>query len=114
MTHTLATSQSSVVPRSQYEHVRSLLALACIAVIGLSIAVALLASSSSVTRARVTRASVNISAATTDAGARLDHRGLHDPAYLSALAEPGARLDHRGQKTSSTHRRPSRHQPPAR
>jgi hypothetical protein len=35
------------------------------------------------------------------AGARLDHRGLHDRAYLSGLAEVGARLDHRGVRASS-------------
>lgn len=35
------------------------------------------------------------------AGARLDHRGLHDRAYLSGQAEIGARLDHRGVRASS-------------
>jgi hypothetical protein len=78
-------------------HARSLLALACIAIVGLSTAVVLLATRSSVTPVGVTKAGVSSSAATTaDAGARLDHRGLHDAAYLSGLAETGARLDHRG------------------
>ena len=96
MSQTHVGSQPALVLRSQYEHVRSLLALACIAMIGLSVAVVLLATNRSVTLVRVAPASVSASAATADAGARLDHRGLHDAAYLSSLAETGARLDHRG------------------
>lgn len=101
MSHTLADSRSAVVPRSWYVRVRSLLTLAGIAIIGLSTAVVLLATSGSVTPPRVTQASPNSSAATADAGARLDHRGLHDAAYLAGLAETGARLDHRGPNASS-------------
>jgi hypothetical protein len=89
-------SQPSVVLRPPSAHGRSLLALACIAIIGLSIAVVLLATSRSVAPVGVTQAGVSSSAAAADAGARLDHRGLHDAAYLSGLAETGARLDHRG------------------
>jgi hypothetical protein len=48
------------------------------------------------------RASDNSLNQTADLGARLDHRGLHDVAYLSALAETGAQLDHRGLRTTST------------
>jgi hypothetical protein len=92
----IGVSQPAVVLRPPSAHGRSLLALACIAIIGLSIAVVLLATSGRVAPVGVTQAGANSSAATADAGARLDHRGLHDAAYLSGLAETGARLDHRG------------------
>ena len=103
MSQISVTSEPAVVRRSQYVHVRSLLTVACIAIIALSIAVALLATTSSGTSVRGARAIMRSSAATADTGARLDHRGLHDAAYLSALSETGARLDHRGLRASSTH-----------
>lgn len=100
----LAPRHQVVVRRSRYLQVRSLLVIACIAVIGLSIAVGLLATSDTVTVTGGTLARTAVSSAqTADTGARLDHRGLHDAAYLSGLAEVGARLDHRGVRASSNH-----------
>jgi hypothetical protein len=44
MSHTLPTQHPAVVLRSQYRHLRALLVIAMIAVIGLSVAVVILAS----------------------------------------------------------------------
>lgn len=101
MSQPLATTQPAVVPRSQYARVRSLLAGACIAILGLSVAIVLLASNRNVAAPRVAGASPTASVETAESGARLDHRGLRDAAWLSALAENGARLDHRGLRASS-------------
>jgi len=103
MSKTLITTQPAVVPRSRNVHVRSLLAVACIAILGLTIAVVLLATNPNGTTARDTGASPITAAETADTGARLDHRGLRDAAWLSGLAETGARLDHRGLRASSAH-----------
>jgi hypothetical protein len=101
MSQTLITPQAAVVPRPKYVHVRSLLAIACIAILGLTIAVVLLATNRTLTAARVTGASAITRAATADVGARLDHSGRREAALLSVLAEPGARLEHRGLHASS-------------
>jgi hypothetical protein len=80
---------------------RSLLALACVAIIGLSIAIGLVAGSDRVGRPAITPVSArNASAQTADTGARLDHRGLHDAASLLGTADVGARLDHQGARGS--------------
>lgn len=103
MSQTLITPQPAVVPRPKYVHVRSLLTVACIAILGLTIAVVLLATNRNVTAARVTRASAITRAQMADPGARLDHSGRREAALVSVLAEPGARLDHRGLRASSEH-----------
>ena len=100
MSQTLITNPTAVVPRTKYVHVRSLLAVACTAILGLTIAVVLLATNRNMT-ARVTAASPITHAAMADDGARLDHSGRREAALLSVLAEPGARLDHRGLRASS-------------
>lgn len=104
MGQTLDPRHADVAARSRYNQLRPLLTLACLAIIGLSIAVGLLANSGSVARLAVTPANAGSAPAqTADSGARLDHRGLHDAASLSALADLGARLDHRGVRGSSSH-----------
>jgi hypothetical protein len=91
---TLASTTHAVLLRPLNARLRSLLALACAAIISTSITLALLATSGNGGRG-VPSATLRGPAAT-ETGARLDHRGLHDSAYLSGLAETGARLDHRG------------------
>jgi len=91
----------TVVSRSRYRRLQALLVIACIAIVGLSIAVGLAPSAGRVSRPAVARTSnASASAETADTGARLDHRGLHDAAYLAGLADVGARLDHRGRRSS--------------
>jgi hypothetical protein len=101
MSQTLITPQLADVPRPKYERVRSLLAVACIAILALTIAVVLLATNRGVTVDGVTSARTITPAATSDAGARLDHSGRREAWLVSVLAEPGARLDHRGVRASS-------------
>ena len=103
MSQTLITPQTAVVPRPKYVHVRSLLTVACIAILGLTIAVVLLATNRNITPARITTTSAITRAETADTGARLDHSGRREAALLSVLAEPGARLDHRGLQAPSEH-----------
>jgi hypothetical protein len=100
MSQTLITNPTSAVPRSKYVHVRSLLAVACAAILALSTAVVLLATNGNFTAARVTGATAITRPATADVGARLDHSGRREAATVSVLSEPGARLDHRGLRAS--------------
>jgi hypothetical protein len=95
------TPQLADVPRSKYVRLRSLLAVACIAILGLTIAVALLATNRNVAAPGVASASVIAPTTGSDAGARFDHSGRREAWLLSVLAEPGARLDHRGVRASS-------------
>lgn len=81
MNQTVTPQHPAVVLRSQYVHVRALLAVACITITAMSIAVVVLATTHS---ARTTKATPSSTAAglsapaqTADTGARLDHRGLH-------------------------------------
>jgi hypothetical protein len=103
MSQTLTNPQPAVVPRPKYVHVRSLLAVACIAILGLTIAVVLLATNRNVTASSVIGAKAITRAQMADLGARLDHSGRSEAAHFSALAEPGARLDHRGLNASYQH-----------
>jgi hypothetical protein len=100
MSQTLNTPQLADVPRLKYVRVRSLLAVACTAVLGLTIAVVLLATSRTVTATGVTSART-ITPAGSEAGARLDHSGRREAWLVSVLAEPGARLDHRGVRVAT-------------
>jgi hypothetical protein len=96
--------QHPVALRSQYRHLRALLAVAIIAIVGLIAAVVVLATSDGGGSAVATPAvQVTSAAQTADTGARLDHRGLEDRANsLSATADTGARLDHRGLKAATS------------
>jgi hypothetical protein len=101
MSHTFVTPQPVDVPRPKHVRVRSLLAVACIAILGLTIALVLLATSQTVSSAGVTSSSMITPAAASEAGARLDHSGRKEAWLLSVMAEPGSRLDHRGVRASS-------------
>ena len=101
MSKTLITTHPTLVSRAKDLRIRSLAAVACIALLGITTALWLLATHPNVTTARDTGASPITAAQTADTGARLDHRGLKDAAWLSGLAEAGARLDHRGPSGSS-------------
>jgi hypothetical protein len=104
MSQTLVPRQPDVVARSRHIQLRSLIALACIAIIGLSIAVGVLTNVGNASRPAAVRVrAANAAVQTTDTGARLDHRGLHDTTYLLGLADIGAHLDHRGIRTSLKH-----------
>lgn len=87
--------------RQQLASARRLLGFACVAIVTAIVVGALLMRSQHHPSWSATHAGENSLARTVDLGARLDHRGLHDAAYLSALAETGARLDHRGLRTAS-------------
>jgi hypothetical protein len=101
MSQTLINTHTAGVPRPKYVQIRSLLAVACIAILGLTIAVVLLATNQTVTISGITGAGAITRAETAEAGARLDHSGRREAALVSVLAEPGARLDHRGLRVSS-------------
>jgi hypothetical protein len=100
MSQTLVTSPPALVVRSR---LRVLLALACILILGLVTAVVALATSDGTPPAHLAPAKVTSSSA----GARPDHRGLHDGLYVNALGETGARLDHRGLKVRSSSPHPA-------
>lgn len=78
MSQTVSTQHPAVVLRSHYEMLRNLLTIASVAIVGLSVAVAILATShgTSSSRAAFTeRQSEAVKMAVP--GARLDHRGLY-------------------------------------
>jgi hypothetical protein len=79
MNEAVPTQHPAVVLRSNYQHLRALLAVLMIAVIGLTVAVVILAtqngsSSSTASPARVSSPAIPASSQT---GATLDHRGLN-------------------------------------
>jgi hypothetical protein len=83
MSHTVPTQHPAVVLRSNYQHLRALLAIACLAIVGLTIAVVVLATSSSTTVSPAAHSTPVTSAApSADAGAKLDHRGLKPTTQL--------------------------------
>lgn len=78
MSEMVPAQHPAVVLRSHYIHLRAMLAIALIAVIGLTVAVVILATRNTSTS---TAASPSVSASSAlppsaSAGARLDHRGL--------------------------------------
>jgi hypothetical protein len=82
MSHTVPSQQPAVVLRSNYQHLRTLLAIALAVIVGLAVAVAVLAT-------------------------RTNHATLASPITQSATqanpsAETGARLDHSGRNTTAT------------
>jgi len=104
MSQAVSPQHPAVVLRSHYLHLRALLAVAIIAIIGLTAAVVVLAANDGGGAAVATAAPrVGSAAQTADTGARLNHRGLEYRANsLSATADTGARLDHRGLKGSTS------------
>jgi hypothetical protein len=80
MSHTVpAAEQPAVVLRSQYKHLRALLAIAGLVIAGLTVAVVVLATSTSrpiaTSGARVHQSAIRTNSSA-ETGARLDHRGL--------------------------------------
>jgi CelD/BcsL family acetyltransferase involved in cellulose biosynthesis len=117
MSESISFQSQAVVARSSYTRVQRLLVVAVVAVIGLTVAVILLATSQNGTVTVVTPASAGSSfgdtalqpsthhphgrpsladsqSAAAQIGATLNHRGS-DPSQ-SAAAQIGARLNHRG------------------
>jgi hypothetical protein len=83
MSHTVPSQHPAVVLRSSYRHLRALLAVALIAIAGLTIAVVVLATSDTTT---ISPAAQRTAAPTTA-----------DPS-----AQTGAKLDHSGRKPDAT------------
>jgi hypothetical protein len=88
MNQSIPTQHPAVVLRSHYLALRNLLAIASIAIVGLTIAVVVLASTTN-GRTRISTPSARVSptAATVDSGARLDRRGIRETAR-GPLATP--------------------------
>jgi hypothetical protein len=97
MSEAVSLQGQTVVARSRYVHLRSLLGVAVVAIVGLTIAVVLLASNQGSTTTVVVPAAGGLGTSQSSSaqiGATLNHRGL-DTSQASA-AQVGARLDHRG------------------
>jgi hypothetical protein len=79
MSHTVPSQHPAVVLRSSYQHVRALLAVALIAIVGLTIAVVIVATSNTATISQAAHgpASATSAAASAEIGAKLDHRGVN-------------------------------------
>lgn len=78
MSNTVQAQHPAVVLRSSYQHLRAVLAIAAIAIIGLTVAVVVLATSN---RQVTTRSATRV---------------VPSAISTSASAEPGAKLDHSG------------------
>jgi preprotein translocase subunit SecG len=91
MSETGVLRSPAMVARSRYVHVRALLVAAIVAIVGLTIAVVLLASSQGGGSSVVP---VSAGSSVFQSGAQLDHRGLDTS--QSSSAQIGAQLDHRG------------------
>ena len=77
MNQAIPTQHPAVVLRSHYLHLRTLLAIATIAVVGLTVAVVVLAATRNGSpRIAAPSARVNPPAATAHSGARLDHQAI--------------------------------------
>ncbi|HEY2602841.1 MAG TPA: hypothetical protein VGI67_14890 [Thermoleophilaceae bacterium] len=83
MSQAISSQHPAVVLRSHYRQLRGLLAIACIAVVGLTVAVVILATGNQASSSQSTASATQVSAtaATADTGARLDHRGLETTRY---------------------------------
>ena len=76
MSHTVPSQHPAVVLRSNYQHLRALLAIAIAVILGLTVAVVVLATSSNeVTLTRATAQSATAANPSAETGAKLDHRG---------------------------------------
>ena len=76
MSHTVPSQHPAVVLRSSYQHLRALLAIAVAVILGLTVAVVVLATSPNhVNLARPTTQSATQANPLAEAGARLDHSG---------------------------------------
>jgi hypothetical protein len=80
MSHTVPTQHPAVVLRSNYQHLRALLAIAIVAIVGLTVAVVVLATSGNSTlvgsAAHANSAAISARNASAELGAKLNHRGV--------------------------------------
>jgi hypothetical protein len=102
MSESISFPDRAVVARSRYVRLQGVLVVVLVAVIGLAVAVIVLATSQNGTATPASPVdSLGASqSATAQVGARLDHRGLDTS--RSASAQAGARLNHRGLDTSQS------------
>ena len=79
MSHTVPSQHPAVVLRSSYRHLRELLAVACVAIVGLTIAVVVLATSNTTTASQAAHRTAPPTSAAASAvhGAKPDHRGTN-------------------------------------
>jgi hypothetical protein len=114
MSHTVPSQHPAVVPRSNYQHLRTLLAIATVVIVGLTVAVVALATNSNPTTRAVPAAGRTVNHVamsrfgTPQFGADQQAAFRADPAASAAIRanpspETGARLDHRGLKTTVPH-----------
>jgi hypothetical protein len=95
MTDAVSAQHPAVVLRSSYLHLRALLAIAAVAVVGLTVAVAVLAinNGGSTTASPATRVSSAVRAnPSAETGAKLDHSGRLQP----SLPHPVATINYPG------------------
>lgn len=80
MSHTVPNQHPAVVLRSNYQHLQALLAIAVAVILGLTVAVVVLATSSKhVTLANPTTHSAVHAGPSAETGAKLDHSGRKSP-----------------------------------
>jgi hypothetical protein len=97
MNEAIPSQHPAVVLRSNYQHLRALLAVAMIAVVGLTVAVVILVTQNGgSTTASPTRAASHAAASSSQAGATLDHRGLNATAGLTTRYDGGPEEGTRG------------------
>jgi hypothetical protein len=79
MSNAVQTQHPAVVLRSNYQHLRALLAIAALAIVGLTVAVVVLATNNTTTISPPAHhtAPATSAPASPQAGAKLDHRGAN-------------------------------------
>jgi negative regulator of sigma E activity len=82
MSNTVPAQHPAVVLRSTYQHLRAVLAIAMIAIVGLTVAVVVVATNNAkpISPAAHRTAPATSAPAFAQAGAKLDHRGVNSPA----------------------------------
>jgi hypothetical protein len=91
MSHTVPSQHPAVVLRSNYQHLRTLLAIAIAVILGLTAAVVVLATNSNhLTLTRPTTQSATRPNPSAEAGAKLDHSGRNTTATNRLTSYPDA------------------------
>jgi hypothetical protein len=101
MSHTVASQHPAVVLRSHYQHLRALLAVAIAVILGLTIAVVVLAtnSTSSTHGSPATQSAIQANPSA-ETGAKLDHSGRN--ATLSQTTDPALNYPDAPEPSAST------------
>jgi hypothetical protein len=90
MSNAISAQHPAVVLRSSYEHLRALLAIAAIVLVGLTVAVVVLAFNTSTTTSAIRAVGVTPVAVratpSAEAGARLNHSGRREPSLPQGLS----------------------------